>query len=386
MNVAELFVTLGIKGADKTVGSLDSVKKGLGNVSSMSLEAKAAILGAMYALQRMTAVSGQAGTDLTNFSLLTGKSAQELQKWQYAARQAGESSEDLAGSVKGVQSAMTNMLLNGDAPKGLKEVARAAGGIDPTRIRDTFYMMDKLATAARNLPADVGNQFLKGFGVSDAFIASARKGVFTEETFKKAPKYSDTEISSLDKSNIAWSNLGKKIEMAFGHFNAKHGQQIVAEISMIVTAVVKLAEAFERLAERLKVFQLIGKVFEGWAIIFDKIYGATDKVKGNKEGAKGLLGMGGDALKEVRDFAKGAWETYKENADEVYSEKNYAKVQAGIAPKVSIQPKAPEVKNVNINQNIQHHGDGKDTKAVKDAHGHAIKSAYYQSMAQRVFT
>jgi hypothetical protein len=254
MNIGELFVSLGIKGNDKTLSALGSVTKGMGDAKSMSIEAKAAIVAAVYGFERMMSASGHAGTNLTNFSAITGLSAKELQKWQWAAMQAGENAEDFTGSLTGVQQAVNNMLLNKSAPEYIGMITRHVKDFDPTRLRDTFYLMTKLQEAAQNMPADLGTTMLKSFGLSDAAIAAMRRNAFTPEQFAKAPTYSEGEIKQLDRANIAWANLGNKVEMAFGHFNSKHGVELVGDITKITESVVKLAEALTKLAEVTGIF------------------------------------------------------------------------------------------------------------------------------------
>lgn len=346
MNVAELFVNLGITGADKTVGALGDVKKGLGGVASMSLEAKAAILAALYGFERMMAQSGQAGTGLMNFAALTGLSAKNLQQWQYAARQAGVASEDLTGSLKGVQNSMTNMLLGKGAPEGFALVKNAVG-LDTNRLRDTFYVMQQLQKAAQALPKDVGNNVLKSFGLSEDTIAAMRRNAFNPTNLNKAPTYSNNEIGALDKANVAWSNLGNKVQMAFGHFNAKHGQDLVKDISKVTDSVVKLVEAFIKLSDKLKLFQKLGSVFEGWTAIFQ---GITATINNPKE-----------ALKTAGQIVEGVG----------------LEIGDAISPS---KPAGAQSNNstTNIHQNITHHGDVKDTKKVGAAHKTAANAAYRQ--------
>jgi hypothetical protein len=342
MQIAELFVTLGIKGAEKTVGALGEVKKGLGGIASMSLEAKAGILAAMYGLERMMSVSGAAGTGFTNFSALTGFSAQALQKWQYAARQAGESNEEFTGSLKSVQNAMTNMLLGKGAPEGLGIVTKAVG-FDPKRARDSFYVMEQLQKAAQALPKDVGNNVLKSFGLSEGTIAAMRRNAFNPAAFAKAPAYSDKEIQSLDKSNIAWSNLGTQIQMAFGHFNAKHGQQLVNDISKIVTAVMKLTDALTILAEKLDVF---GKLKDALSFIGDNAKGASNLITAatSKDPNKTVL-------KAISDNNK------KNSFDNMWDDA----LTGAIKPKPQFTPAIAGAASTTVNTTVHNHG-------VKDAH------------------
>jgi hypothetical protein len=374
VNIAELFVNLGIKGAEKTVGALGSVKKGLGEVSSMSLEAKAGILAAMYGLERMMAVSGAAGTTLTNFASLTGLSSKTLQQWEYAARQAGVSGEELTGSLKAVQNSMTNMLLGKGAPEGLGIVAKAVG-FDPKKARDSFYVMEQLQKAAQALPKDVGNNVLKSFGLSEGTISAMRRNAFNPALMAKAPLYSDKEVSSLDKSNIAWSNLGQKIEMAFGHFNAKHGQSLVNDISKVADAVFKMVDAFSKLAEKLKIFSVIGKVFAGWGLIFQGVSSGVDSLLGVGKGGGEYTDKKGNLKKDPVAMLS-----------DLLAQGLESKAASG-----SISPFVNKYKpedymhsgTTTINQNIVHHGDAKDTKAVKDTHRHAVNHAYRQRSAQR---
>lgn len=392
MNIAELFVNLGIKGADKTVGTLGSIKKGMGELGSTSIETKAAILGAMYGLERMMAISGAAGTNLTNFTALTGKSAQDLQKWQFAARQAGVGADEMAGSVKSVQNSMANMLLGKGAPEGIALLSKAVGGLDPTKYRDTFYMLTQLQKGMQLMAPEMGNMVGKSFGLSEGTIAAMRRNMFTPEMLAKAPTYSDKEIGSLDKSNIAWSNLNNKIQMAFGHFNAKHGQGMVGDISKTVDQVFKLAEAFEKLSEKIKLFQIIDEIFKGWGLIFEAIGAGVDKLneltgKGStKPGDKdSVLDKKGNLKKNPVAMLRDWTSEQAGKIGEAIGDARYSSGNHPFVPHVALNPAKHTVENSisNITQNITHHGDAKDTKAVKDTHKAAINHAYRQRSAQR---
>jgi hypothetical protein len=129
MKIGELFVSLGIKDSGKTVSTLTNVRKGLNDTASSALQARVALIGALYAFERLMSQSGQAGTNLTNFNALLGVSAQTLQQYQYAARQAGVSNEEVEGTFKSLQGTMTKTLMGEGAPKGLARVAQLTGGM-----------------------------------------------------------------------------------------------------------------------------------------------------------------------------------------------------------------------------------------------------------------
>lgn len=360
MKIAEFFVQLGIKGDGSAKKGLKDVKSGLGEVKSMSLEAKAAIIGAIYALERMMSDSAKAGTGFMNFASLTGQSAIALQQWQFAARQVGVANEEVEGSFKAVQQSMTNMLLGKGAPEGMAMLANKVG-FDPNKARDTFYVLEQLQKFAKEVPEDVGNAMIRSFGVSDNMIAAMRRNAFRPEVMKNAPVYGQGEINQLNKVDVAWSNLGNKIKMAFGHLTAKHGLSVVKDIAQLADQVMKLADAFVILAEKLKVVEGIGKVFEGWTMIF----------KGLTDIASGKVSMK-DIKEGAGDFMKGVYETAKESIN---------------GPGYTIAPpkQAPaenKTQNINVNQNLNFQHDGKDAKKTGASVNKAVKDAYRQLSAQ----
>ncbi len=213
MNAGEFFVNLGVKGSEKTIGALTSVKKGLGELGTISLETKAAIVGATYALERLFEVSGKTGTELTNFNALTGLSTKQLQQYQYALMQAGGSAEDMTATIEGIQEAMARVDLNKGVPEGLALLSKYAGGIDFSKKNDPFYILAAYEKAMKNLGDSpkakaIFNQ-LAGNLLPASVIEAMRLGKFSPSTFGKAPIYGDKEIASLNKANIAWVNLGK---------------------------------------------------------------------------------------------------------------------------------------------------------------------------------
>lgn len=370
MTAGELFVKLGIKGSEKTIQALTGVTKGMGEISSMSLEAKAAILGVVYTMERLMASSAQTGTNLVNFGQYTGLSIKQLQQWQYAARQAGVSSEELTGSVKTVQNAMTNMLLGKGAPSGMAMVAKTVG-FDVKRARDTFYVLQQLQKFAQRVSPDVGNAMLNSFGLSEGTIAAMRRNAFRPEIMNRAPTFGDREAGQLDKVNVAMSNLGTQIQMAFGHFTAKHGIQFVNDLTKVTTEVIKLAEAFIKLAETIKLMQWVGKIFEGWAMIFGGITTGVNSISGAFSDTKkrDKLGKGvGGFFQEMPGVFKAMFE------------------DAGAAMKQAIAPSSPAIAGSSststITQHLHFQHEGKDHQRTGESVKKATQDAYRQRFAQ----
>lgn len=375
MKIAQFFIMLGIKGNDDTKKKLGGVKEGLGDVKSMSLEAKAGILAVVYGLQQLMSKSAQAGSDLAQFSAATGLSAETLQRWQYAGRQFNVGADEITSSVKSVQDAMTNMLLTGQAPEGMDIIAGTLGDFDMSKVRDSFYVMDKLQQYAQKSGADdASKRFLKGFGLSEGTIAAMRKNAFNPEAFAKASIYTDGQAESLRKINVGWANMGDKIEKSLGKLNAKHGGQLLKDMDMILDKVLKLTDAFLKLADSLKVFKLIGMVFEGWGKILDGANNiATDLKKGEYAHPGGpVAGLLNSFLMGAGDVAKGAYISMTEDQDQY-------------------KPRVPgksdgKTNNVTIQQNLNFQHDGKNASAVgrSAAKGaaHAVRTSTANSGGQ----
>lgn len=372
MKVGELFVNLGIKGHKKLAQGLEEAKKGLGEVFHSSLETKAALAGMAYELGSMIAESGKAGTNLTNFGAVTGLSAQTLQRWQYAARQAGVSGQEFTGSLKAVQTSMTNMLMGKGAPEGMALLANKVG-FDPKRARDTFYVLEQLQKFAKTVPNDIGNSVMKSFGLSEGTIAAMRRNAFTPGVMKHAPVYGDKEIGSLDKANIAWSNLGEHIEMAVGHFNAKHGEELVDGMMKVTEQVIKLVEAFMHLSEKMKLFDVLGKTLGGVASFVST---TADLFDTSGKGTKKLMSK------------------YKaQKAAEANSQSPFEKWWSGGKSKNSLAPSTSGLANagggnnqtVHVQQNLNFQHDGKDHAktgdSVKKAAQHFVRQSPVQGQA-----
>jgi len=292
LKAGEFFIELGIKGHEKTISSLSKAKSLIGELGSTSLEAKAAILATAYAFERMMSSSARTGTEMTNFSNFTGISVKTLQQYQYAAAQVGVSNEEIASSFKSVQNIMTSMRFGKGAPEGLammmEVLQRGGSNFDPNRAKtDIEYVMRKLQEYA-NLEKDISkrNLVMKSFGLGEGVVAGMARNAFRPEIFSKAPMFTDKETNQLDKVNAAFSNLSIKIKMAAWHFTAIHGAQLVKDFTFMADGVIKLANAFEKLSTKLKLFETAGHMLEGISNIFKITGEIIDKVQG-KELKKG---------------------------------------------------------------------------------------------------
>lgn len=399
MTAGELYVSLGVKGADKTMTALGSIKNGLTEAKSVSLEMKAALVGAMYALERVFAKSGAVGTGMTNFTALTGLSAKTLQQWQYAARQMGASSDDVTSSIMAIQKAMAGVDLNKGVPEGLMLLSQAAGGIDFRKKDDPFYMMAAFQKAVHNLGNSprakaIENYLVSSMGINPAMIAAMQRNAFNEKAFKAAPIYSDKELGNLDKANIGWSNLSNEIEMAFGHFNAKHGTELVKEFTTLTRGAEKFAESLEHISEKFKVIETAGHALEGIGNTFKLIGEIMDKFQG-KESKKGDLlytPPGQEAVPGFKDspvghFLSAAWGAIAPGSSgpsNIEINPAHIPVPAEIARPNTSHSAHTTNRTTTFNQQFHYQHDGKDSKKNASDMRKVHQDAYRQFDQGRV--
>lgn len=429
MTVGELFVSIGIKGAAKVGDTLSSIGKQMGDVSAQGLAAKAAVAGLVYGLESLMSNSAAMGMSLKQFATLTGFSAEELQKWQYAARQSGVEAEEVTSSIKGIQSAMAKMQLGQGPPGGIGIIAQYTGGFDEKKINDTYYMMDKLKQFAKSttVPRPFANEFLKQAGLTDNMIQFLRSTEVDLQKIKPSQIFSDKEINTLAKINIGWANLKRTLDMQTGHFTAKYGQDIVNGLSNALKVVVDLTENIIKLMKAFPELKVsAGLALAGLALYFAPITSAIalviaglnqiQKFREKKDILGGTFAFNKDTkqyeLNKKSSIGKGLsqvssdWDksSLKQNLVELFSPKTKTQDSSflsnlenffspkGVTPNASQQAVPPSdanasttgnSSNVNINQNITHYGDAKDTKAVKDVHK-AAAAAFYRTNASQL--
>lgn len=242
MTIAELFVNLGVKGTEKAQAAMQGVKKGLGAVAEGGLAAKAAVVAVIYGLERMTAASGKQGADLQNFAAATGQSAQALQRWQIVAKDFNVSGEEITGTMRGIQNAMTSMQLGEGAPKGFNIFAQSVG-LDESKINDVNYMMKKLQEFAKMGDPAVVKNLVSSMGISDNVFSMLRQYKGDVDSIKGGVM-SDAEIKRLNEINKSWANIWFTLNRLGNSLSSTVGFPVVKEL---LDGVAALDHGFKKL-------------------------------------------------------------------------------------------------------------------------------------------
>lgn len=260
MTIGELVLNLSVKGTDKAVSGLKSIKDGLKSIASASFETKAAIIAAVYALERFTIGAAQLGTSLRQFNNETGLSTERLQRWQYAMLQSGVTAEETQQNVENVQRIMGKMALGQGAPAGWARVAQSVG-LDFERAKiDTFYLMDKLREyAKKEKNITLANEALESFGQTGKFVGAERTNNLDLDQIPKSQLLSDNTINRLNRINIAWLNFWRTLKLFQGRLVANYGLDGIKELqnafkflTSVVSNIQKITRDFPQLVSVAK--------------------------------------------------------------------------------------------------------------------------------------
>lgn len=375
MKIADLFVDLGVKGDGKAQEALKGVNLSLDSIKTNGLAAKAGVLGVLYGMQRLASNSAQTGADLMSFAASTGLSIDNLQRWQYAAKLANVTAEEMKSSIIGLQQSMLKMAQGQGAPSGYNIITgalkKSGTGFDDRRTGDTKYMMEKMREYAQ-LEKNVAfaNDKLLSMGLSLEMIAAMRRGKMNESVLRSAPVYSSKEAESLDKVNAGYAKIGNQWEMGIGKINAKFGPGFVKELGSATKEVLGMVTAISKLADQLHVIGMIGAAFEGWGTIFSGISSVIDTMTGYAAAINKGADKSPEGRKKALQVEYNRWVDLNPNA---------SLHEAGIRMK-AMQAQMQQIDaarggdtNITVHANVQ---DGKDlTDHIKKLHKKATNKA-----------
>lgn len=379
LKVGEMFVDLTIKGTDVSVRAIAGVKTGLEQATESGLALKAAILAALYGLDRFTTGAGKRGMELEQFANFTGLSAQKLQQWQYAMRISGVEAATTQQSIQSLQGALMKMSLGQGAPGGMDQVSKvlAQHGVflDKTKWKDAFYFMDRLREYAKfeKNPA-LANQMLGTFIPDPGMIQALRAGKIDPNKVGSNKILSQKDFGNLSEVNKMMVDFHNNLELFGQKFIAKHGVNAIKEIGESTKEILKLVESLTVLAEKIKVFDLINTIFKGLSMYAQSLNNSVDQLSGSadyksdrEKGKGGMMQFWKDAAMRDVDTVKGL-------------------IKGASIP--STGPNPVNNKN-NTNQNIKVDVHNHGVKDMHEGAHHvkkAVQGAFYQLQSQTMVT
>lgn len=308
MKIAELFAEITLKGGKAAVSEM----KGL---MSSTIATKAALLGAVAALYKMSAAAREYAVSMDMYQLNTGLSAQQLQKLSFQASQAGVSMQELGGAIQKLQQANAN--------------ARLGYGWDPIFSRfglnpnqDPVSQLNRISAAIRRLqatnPAEAKALASKA-GISDSMYYAILRG--TTEEMNKELILTNKEQMALVKLNQQWNKFWfylKQIGVKLQALSAEFQGKVVRIVTRAIQGFYELARRINDVIsshEKLKkviiiLGSVIGAVFFPWAAALSAIVLILEDIFTYFEGGDSITG---DIINWVKqsEKLKTVWETIK---------------------------------------------------------------------------
>ncbi len=259
-SIAELFVNLGVKGDGEAKKALKSIDTGLGDIKSVSMEAKAAIFAVIYGFQQLMSHSMQTGMGLSNFNAETGLSTQRLEQYTQAMKRATGSGEAMAGVFKQIQMQQAKMKFTGQGMEGFGAVASKMKNVDQTKfLNDPEYLLQTVSKFAndKTIPKGDLNYFVDQLGLS-GLLSAMRKGAFEEPELKKGVVHSTSDINALARTQGKYSDMESRLSLAVDKIFAKFGPTLIPAIEKIGTASLQFADAVLRFEKAIGFLSSLG--------------------------------------------------------------------------------------------------------------------------------
>lgn len=370
MKIGSLFVQLFSKGGGDVSKQLSTIKDGMVDAKMKAFAMKAAIVGAVFGFERLMSFSAKTGAGLKEFSMLTGLSTEQLQKYQFAGRQFNATNESIAGSIKAMQSAIGRQMLEGGAVLGLEQLQLEVG-FDITRAEhDIDYAMQKLQQFAATTSIGVvkRNEILRSFGISDDVISAMAQMAFTRKNMANAPLFNNQDRDALAKMNAEMAEFYNSLKMSVGVLMSAVGPEITSGLKDISKMIFDFANGINKNSSALLGFktmiagifdvikigtQLIIKLFEiigNFTSGFDKF--TDESLDKNFGGALGDL------------FNKSIKGIVDSLGLDIIDNKTIENVVPKSNEIIVPQNKSTQSNSININQSLNFNGDGENAREV----------------------
>lgn len=379
MKVAELFVQIGIKGAGNANKALSNVNEGMQGIISSSLAAKAAIAAVLYGLQRLTEAAGERGAGLTQFATLTNIDTSKLQVLENILRQVGASKEDVEGTLKAIQAVTTSIQMHKGAPAEFVRMM-AAVQMDPKRIGDTLYVLQKMGEYSKTVAPNIAKAMLGSIGVgSDSMLASLIRNKKDLESLSGGNILSPNQIKQLTEVNRLWDNFKYNIETAFNKFTSDHGKNIIRDVTEITNAIITLTSRLADLGEKFEVFDRFSKMLQGISNLFK-----IDEIIKKESKSEGLPGFKNSPVGKLSEQAAGEVSGFMKFLMGAGAQDDIGKrmiKDRSMLPPVVTPPNIQQPVNNNVSPTINIHTETNDPEHHASVISREIKRAVFQSNA-----
>lgn len=366
MQVGELFVNIGLMGADKLAKGLETANKSLNQIKETGLESAFKLRNVFGQFEDQVQTFTNFGTVLKVFEDQTGLSAITLQRFQRAFMGVNVSADETRSTMLNLQNIMNTIQRGGAVPAAMSEALRRMN-IDVHNIKDIYGFVNKLKDTSKGMDVGIGRDIAKDLGISGTFWQGLRN--YTGDFAQEQAWLNKSQITASAQMNAKVNLLRTDIESSFAKLiSTPAASKALDAIKNIVMAFIRLLDAVAKFADKSGLLEIIEKFLTAFSDIISAILGIAENFleKSAEESGKG---------KENKIMS------FLERVDPVsamlkhFTGKNYmehmtagAGILKGIAKETA--PHSGMVNNVTVTQNIKStdpHKAGKESaRGVSD--------------------
>ena len=315
MQLASLFVKVGLNGQDSVIAGLSKIK--------MSTAVAGVTVGALVnQLTRMTEKAVQTAMALDQYAPFTGKSSQELQKLSFELGQTGVGMSELQGTLQALEKQRTDMLLG----RGYNP-AFVLLGIDPRT--DPVKMLEELRDRVGKIQdPNIAKALANQLGISDKLFYSLTKNNRELDTFGNKLLMTDKERNSLFKLNREWQTFLWYIDAIENKIIALMADSWLADLASEIINIVRfLGDIGAKIDEFANKHPLLKALFDALEMAFSPlkmvpdiilhVLGVFEDLFAFLDGKDSLIGRmlapAKEGLKTVVDYVKDLWNLLKKS-------------------------------------------------------------------------
>lgn len=233
INIAELFVRVGLTDENVVLKGLKKVGEGFKAAASEAWQMKAAVVGALYGLERLTKNASQEGLELRKFADTFGLSTEKLQEFQIRLRE-WDAEEDLQPAIIGLKKAITA------AQFGQADSDMLAGmnmfGIDPFKVESEFEIIERIGNKIKSTSGAERSKALFGaskLGISDNLFQGLANTDF-KKAIDKSLILTPKQIATLSDINKEWKQFWWNMQRFGTSAVAAYGGAFIGSLSNTV--------------------------------------------------------------------------------------------------------------------------------------------------------
>jgi hypothetical protein len=385
MKVGELYIDLIVKGGDQSAKATKEVKVQMGGLKEEALAAKAAVLAAVYAFQKLLTGPMDVGSNLHVLSKYTGESVKSIQAVQYALSQAA--GVDFDETAQAIGTAFNNIA------KYKTSIGPILGGGPLARVlvgtEEDYSSATKFMDYVRKVFQDPRlNQFQKA-ALGDVLGLSQKMQVALADPklknkslldFVMPGAMSGKQAETMNRAQGKMDTVARQVKTMLASLSSAIAPDTLDAVSKVLVAVERFATAITSIAAAIGIIKGLKGVLKGLAEEIE-LFGKSAN----------LFAQGATGEKPLGEAISAGYMKYLEALYMMFIGSRFKMMHPGekdplkesLFPKTpATQPKGKQESHSSINQTINIQGNFDGASDVADAVKQETRRAFRQLTSQ----